>query len=80
MLSILALSGPHPGAKSEVRARRQASVGPGIAWTGSSMRGWYNVVWLAVKTQSLEQNSGYEDMDCHLHGQGALCGRLVGTS
>lgn len=35
------------------------------------MRGQYNVVWLVIKTQSLEQNSGYRDMEFHVQGQGA---------
>ncbi|KAI3354230.1 hypothetical protein L3Q82_018487 [Scortum barcoo] len=40
---------------------------------GRSMRGRCNVVWVAVvagasTTQSLEQNSGNRDMECHLAG------------
>lgn len=38
------------------------------------MRSQCNVVWLVIKTQSLEQNSGYRYMECHQQGQGAPVG------
>ncbi|KAI3357128.1 hypothetical protein L3Q82_015602, partial [Scortum barcoo] len=57
----------------------QNGVGPrlpvGSPPAGRSMRGRCNVVWVAVvagglTTQSLDQNSGNRDMECHLTGWG----------